>query len=163
VSFRRELKALIARRAISQRELAARCGKSPAWASRILHGSLPLKSLDEVLMIGKVLELPADEANLLCHGYQSETDSAYSVLLHFPMEQGTRLVLVNETPDTNAIAAENIEMITGTFPVIARAIYGPDREDGAAHDETESAGAEEQEPRSHGFASDASKDDQATG
>lgn len=125
MTFRRELKALIARRSISQRELAARCGKSPAWASRILHGSLPLKSLDEVLMIGKVLDLPADEANRLCHGYQSETDSAYAVLLHFPMEKGTRLVLVNETPDPQSAADPNVERITGTFPVVARAIYGP--------------------------------------
>lgn len=167
MSFRRELKALIARRAISQRELAARCGKSPAWASRILHGSLPLKSLDEVLMIGKVLELPADEANLLCHGYQSETDSAYSVLLHFPMEQGTRLVLVNETPDPNAVAGESIEMITGTFPVIARAIYGPDREDdappeGAESTGNESAGDESQDAIPEAFDSNAPKDDQAT-
>ena len=57
MTFRRELKALIARHSISQREFASRCGKSPAWASRILRGSLQLKSLDEVLMIGKVLAL----------------------------------------------------------------------------------------------------------
>ncbi len=128
MSFRRELKALIARRSISQREFAARCKKSPAWASRILRGSLPLKSLDEVLMIGKVLELPAAEVNLLCQGYQSETESAYGVLLHEPGEAGARLALVDEGRDPEAWRSAGGETITGTFCVVARSVIGPEEE-----------------------------------
>jgi transcriptional regulator with XRE-family HTH domain len=142
VSFRRELKALIARRSISQREFAARCKKSPAWASRILRGSLPLKSLDEVLMIGKVLELPAEEVNRLCQGYQSETDSAYGVLLHEPGEHGARLALVDESRDPAAWRSAGGETISGTFCVVARSVVGPEDGVGELDEKPANPGAE---------------------
>jgi transcriptional regulator with XRE-family HTH domain len=124
LSFRSELKALIARRSISQREFAARCGKSPAWASRILRGSLPLKSLDEVLMIGTVLQLPAEDVNRLCQGYQSETPSPYGVLLHDASPAGTRLVLIDEGRDAEAWSAGGGEIVRGSFCVVARTVVG---------------------------------------
>ena len=124
MSFRRELKALIARHSISQREFAERCGKSPAWASRILRGSLPLKSLDEVLMIGAVLKLPAGEVNLLCQGYQSEAPSPYGVLLHDASPEGTRLALIDEGRDPEAWSAGGGEVLRGNFCVVARAVVG---------------------------------------
>ncbi|MBK9383916.1 MAG: helix-turn-helix domain-containing protein [Planctomycetes bacterium] len=124
MSFRRELKALIARRSISQREFAARCGKSPAWASRILRGSLPLKSLDEVLMIGTVLQLPAEDVNRLCQGYQSEVPSSYGVLLHEASPAGTRLVVIDEDRDLEAWGSGGGEVLRGSFCVVGRAIVG---------------------------------------
>jgi transcriptional regulator with XRE-family HTH domain len=134
VSFRRELKALIARHSISQREFASRCGKSPAWASRILRGSLPLKSLDEVLMIGRVLDLPATEVNLLCQGYQSEEESPYGVLLHEASPRGTRLALIDESREPEAWRASGGETLSGSFCVVARTVVGPAESEGPEAD-----------------------------
>lgn len=129
MSFRRELKALIARKAMSQREFASRCGKSPAWASRILRGSLPLKSLDEVLMIGEVLALDAEEANRLCQGYQSESVGPYGVMLHAASPRGTQLVLIDATREIATWKGQGGETITGEFAVVARAVVGPTDEE----------------------------------
>lgn len=124
MTFRSELKRLLREQGLSQREFAQRCGKSPAWVSRILKGTLGLKSLDEVLKICEILRCSSEEATNLCKAYQGDEGAAagnYEILLRPRKEEvDTDLLLVDPTIDVGAWKERGEPTVKGEFAVVGR-------------------------------------------